>query len=70
MTEALVSDGFAFRDTRKPVVGAEMGRVVMNAERGFVAGESPGAKLAQAERLSVPVIDTGGLGALLAGEPG
>lgn len=51
-------------------MGAEVGGVVMNAERGFVAGERPGAKLARAERLSVAVIDEGGLGVLLAGEPG
>jgi DNA ligase (NAD+) len=33
-----------------------------------VAGESPGSKLAQAERLGVPVLDEQGLWALLAGE--
>ena len=31
-----------------------------------VAGDSPGSKLAQAERLAVPVLDEAGLRALLA----
>jgi NAD-dependent DNA ligase len=42
----------------------------MKAERGVVAGESSGAELVQAGRLGVPVIDEGGLRALLAGEAG
>jgi hypothetical protein len=63
-------DRAGFGAYQQTVLGTEMGRVVMKAERGVVAGESPGAKLVQAGRLGVPVIDEGGLRALLAGEAG
>jgi NAD-dependent DNA ligase len=63
-------DRAGFGADQQTVLGTEMGRVVMKAERGVVAGESSGAELVQAGRLGVPVIDEGGLRALLAGEAG
>jgi DNA ligase (NAD+) len=57
------------REEAMEMILAAGGRVTGSVSRKtdyLVAGESPGSKLAQAERLEVPVIDEGGLRGLLA----
>jgi DNA ligase (NAD+) len=59
------------REQASELIGAAGGKVTGSVSRRtdyLVAGESPGSKLAQAEKLDVAVIDEAGLRALLAGE--
>jgi DNA ligase (NAD+) len=59
------------REQATEMILAAGGRVTGSVSRKtayVIAGESPGSKLAQAERLGVPVLDEAGLRGLLAGD--
>ncbi len=60
------------REQASELIVAAGGKVTGSVSRRtdyVVAGDSPGSKLAQAQRLGVPMLDEAGLRALLAGEP-
>ena len=63
-------DGFTREEARAAVVaaGGKVTDSVSSKTSYVVAGESPGSKLAKAERLGVPMLDSAAFGRLIAGE--